>query len=414
MNTELFIARRITKAKTSSKNISKPIIIIAITGIALGLAVMIISVAILTGFKTEIRNKVIGFGSHIQISNFDSNYTFETKPINKNQNFYPSLDTVEGIRHIQIFATKSGILKTKDELQAVVLKGIGSDFDWSFFDKNMVEGKHFDVSDSAKNNNIVISKTIASMLKLKVGDKISIFFIQQPPRMRRFKISGIYKTSIAEFDKLFVIVDIAHIQKLNKWTNNQISGFEILIDNYDELDKMSDEVFNVAGYNFNKDGSKLKITTIKDKYPQIFDWLEIQNVNVWVILILMLLVAGFNMVSSLLIIILERTNMIGVLKSLGAENWSIRKIFLYQASFLTVKGLFWGNVIGIFLCLIQKYFGIIKLDEASYYLSQVPINLNVLSIILLNIGSLVATFFMLIIPSMIISKISPSKTIKYN
>ncbi|RLD63777.1 MAG: ABC transporter permease, partial [Bacteroidetes bacterium] len=334
--------------------------------------------------------------------------------INKNQNFYPSLDTVEGIRHIQIFATKSGILKTKDELQAVVLKGIGSDFDWSFFDKNMVEGKHFDVSDSAKNNNIVISKTIASMLKLKVGDKISIFFIQQPPRMRRFKISGIYKTSIAEFDKLFVIVDIAHIQKLNKWTNNQISGFEILIDNYDELDKMSDEVFNVAGYNFNKDGSKLKITTIKDKYPQIFDWLEIQNVNVWVILILMLLVAGFNMVSSLLIIILERTNMIGVLKSLGAENWSIRKIFLYQASFLTVKGLFWGNVIGIFLCLIQKYFGIIKLDEASYYLSQVPINLNVLSIILLNIGSLVATFFMLIIPSMIISKISPSKTIKYN
>ncbi|MCK5822879.1 MAG: ABC transporter permease, partial [Bacteroidales bacterium] len=177
MNTELFIARRITKAKTSSKKISKPIIIIAITGIALGLAVMIISVAILTGFKTEIRNKVIGFGSHIQISNFDSNYTFETKPINKNQNFYPSIDTVEGIEHIQIFATKSGILKTKDELQAVVLKGIGSDFDWSFFDKNMLEGNHFNVTDSVKSNNIVISKTIASLLKLKVGDKISIFFI---------------------------------------------------------------------------------------------------------------------------------------------------------------------------------------------------------------------------------------------
>ncbi|MCK5822880.1 MAG: ABC transporter permease, partial [Bacteroidales bacterium] len=187
-----------------------------------------------------------------------------------------------------------------------------------------------------------------------------------------------------------------------------------LINDYEDLDKMADEVFNVAGYNFNKDGSKLKITTIKEKYPQIFDWLEIQNVNVWVILILMLLVAGFNMVSSLLIIILERTNMIGVLKSLGAENWSIRKIFLYQASFLTVKGLFWGNVIGIVLCLIQKYFGIIKLDEASYYLTQVPINFNLFYIVILNIGSLIATFFMLLIPSMIISKISPSKTIKYN
>lgn len=412
MNTELFIARRITK--TSEKKISKPIIIIAITGIALGLAVMIISVSILTGFKTEIRNKVIGFGSDIQISNFDSNYTFETKPINKNQKFYPALDTLKGIKHIQIFATKSGILKTKNELQAVVLKGIGSDFDWSFFDKNMIEGKHFTVNDSIKSNKIVISKTIASLLKLKVGDKITIFFIQKPPRMRRFTISGIYKTSIKEFDKLFVLVDIAHIQKLNKWTKNQITGFEISINNYDDLDKMSNAVFNIAGYKFNKDGSKLKITTIRDKYPQIFDWLEVQNVNVWVILILMLLVAGFNMVSSLLIIILERTNMIGVLKSLGAENWSIRKIFLYQASFLTVKGLFWGNVIGISLCLIQQHFGILKLDEASYYLSKVPINFNILSILLLNGGSLLATFFMLIIPSMIISKISPSKIMRFN
>ncbi|MBE9469022.1 MAG: ABC transporter permease [Bacteroidetes bacterium] len=414
MNTELFIARRITNSKTSTKKISKPIIVIAIAGIALGLAVMIISVSILTGFKTEIRNKVIGFGSHIQISNFDSNCTFETKPIDKNQNFYPSLDTVEGIKHIQIFATKSGILKTKDELQAVVLKGIGSDFDWSFFDKNMLEGNHFTVIDSVKNNNIVISKTIASMLKLKLGDKTSIFFIQQPPRMRRFTITGIYKTSIEEFDKLFVLVDIAHIQKLNKWKKNQITGFEILIDDYEDLDKMTNLVFNVAGYNFNNDGSKLKISTIKEKYPQIFDWLGIQNVNVWVILILMLLVAGFNMVSSLLIIILERTNMIGVLKSLGAENWSIRKIFLYQASFLTAKGLLWGNAIGIILCLIQKYFGVLKLDEASYYLSQVPINLSLSYIVLLNIGSLIVTFFMLLIPSMIISKISPIKTLKYN
>lgn len=414
MNTELFIAKRIFSDKSVKKSISQPIMTIAIVGIALGLAVMILSVAIVTGFKSEISNKIIGFGSHIQIVNYDTNISFETEPINKAQSFYTDINDLMGIKNIQEFAIKAGIIKTKTDIQGVVLKGVGADFDWSFFDQNLVDGKSFRVNDSSKTDDILISKFIANLLKLNVGDKIIAYFIQDPMRMRPFVISGIYETSLAEFDEKFALIDIKHIQRLNNWNENQISGFEVLINDFSKLDKMTEDVRDIVGFHFNPDGSKLKVLSIKEKYPQMFEWLELTDMNVWVILILMIAVAGFNMISGLLIIILERTSMIGILKAMGTKNWSIRKIFLYQSGFIISKGLIWGNIIGLLICFLQFQFQIFKLDPTSYYLEAVPINLKVWHILALNVGTLFITVLMLIIPSYIISRLSPEKTIKFN
>ncbi len=414
MNTELFIARRLNSTKDTKDNFSKPMIQIAIIGIALGLAVMILSIAIVTGFKSEIRKKVIGFGAHIQVVNFDANSSFETNPLEKNQPFYPEIEEIDGIKHIQVYATKAGIIKSKEEIQGVVLKGIDSRFDWSFFDQYIIEGKHININDTSKTDKLVISKSIASLLKLEVGDDIAMFFIQKPPRMRRFKVAGIYETNLEEFDKLFALCDIKHIQKLNNWDENQVSGFEIKIDDFSQLKQMTNIVYDEIGYNFRKDGTKLRVLNIRDKYPQIFDWLKLLDINVLIILILMVSVAGFNMISALLILILERTNMIGVFKSLGAENRFIQKIFLYQSAFIIIKGLFWGNIIGLALCLLQHYFGIITLDPSSYYITVVPINLDLANVLLLNIGTLLITVLILIIPTMIISKVDPVKTIRFD
>ncbi|MBA7525133.1 hypothetical protein ES705_17282 [subsurface metagenome] len=413
VNTELFIAKRLISGKESSTRISRPIVFIAIIGISLGLAVMIIATAIVTGFKNEIRDKVIGFGAHIQILNYDSNTSFETKPVKKNQEFYPQMVNLPGIKHIQVFGTKAGIIKTETDIQGVVLKGVGSDFDWTFFKRNLTDGVAFRVTDTVKTNKVLISKYIAQLLKLKVGDSFSMYFVQEPPRMRKFTISGLYETGLEEFDKIYVITDIGHIQKLNNWSDNEVSGFEILLDNFENLEEMTWVVQQEVGFGFEEDGSRLKIRNIIRKYPQIFDWLNLQDMNVWIILILMLIVAGFNMVSGLMILILERTNMIGILKAVGTQNWSIRKIFLYQSAYLVAKGLFYGNIIGIGLCLLQHYFGIIKLDESSYYLSTVPINFNLLYILGLNLGTLLLTVLMLIIPSYLISTISPVKAIRF-
>lgn len=414
MNTELFIAKRLISGEKSSTRISRPIVFIAIIGISLGLAVMIIATAIVTGFKNEIRDKVIGFGAHIQILNYDSNTSFETKPVIKNQEFYPQMVNLPGIKHIQVFGTKAGIIKTETDIQGVVLKGVGSDFDWTFFKRNLTDGVAFRVTDTIKTNKVLISKYIAQLLKLKVGDSFSMYFVQEPPRIRKFTVSGLYETSLEEFDKIYVIADIGHIQKLNNWSDNEVSGFEILLDNFEDLEEMTWVVQQEVGFGFEEDGSRLKIRNIIRKYPQIFDWLNLQDMNVWIILILMLIVAGFNMVSGLMILILERTNMIGILKAVGTQNWSIRKVFLYQSAYLVAKGLFYGNIIGIGLCLLQHYFGIIKLDESSYYLSTVPINFNLLYILGLNLGTLLLTVLMLIIPSYLISRISPVKAIRFD
>lgn len=414
MNTELFIARRIFSDKSVNKGISQPIVTIAIIGIALGLAVMILSVAIVTGFKSEISDKVIGFGSHIQIINYDTNVSYETIPINKNKSFYYDLQNLEGIKHVQVFGTKAGIIKTKSDIQGVVLKGIGSDFDWSFFEKYLISGESFMVIDTAKTDRILISNYFANRLKLKTGDKLQIYFIQQPPRVRVFIVSGIYQTNLAEFDEQIALIDIAHIQNINGWSHEQISGIEVMIEDFSELEKMNETVRDIAGFSYSPEGTKLRVQTIKEKYPQIFDWLNLTDMNVWTILIIITLVAGFNMVSGLLILILERTNMIGILKAIGTKNWSIRKIFLYQSSFLISKGLLWGNIIGIVICILQAQFQIIKLDPANYYLEAVPINLKLWHVLALNAGSLLITVCMLVVPSYIIARLSPEKTIRFN
>ena len=414
MNTEFFIAKRIISEKKEKKGISQPIVTIAVIGISLGLAVMILAIAIASGFKTEISNKLIGFGSHIQIINYDTNISYETVPIKKDQPFFEDVKNLKGVKQIQQFGIKAGIIKTKSQdIHGVVLKGVGTDFDWSFFEQSIVAGKTFRVDDTSRTNKIIISEHIANLLKLKPGDKIAAYFIQDPPRMRVFSISGIYNTSLAEFDEKFIIVDLGHIQRLNNWNKNQISGYEVIIDNFSQIDKIARDVRDIVGFNFDPSGAKLKVQNIKEKYPQMFDWLNLTDMNVWIILILMTAVAGFNMVSSLLILILERTNMIGILKAIGTQNWSIRKIFLYQSAFLISKGLFWGNLIGIAICFIQMKFQLFSLDPSSYYLEAVPINLKLWHILALNLGTLFVTVLMLVIPSYIISKLSPEKTIRF-
>ncbi|MEE4197479.1 MAG: FtsX-like permease family protein [Bacteroidales bacterium] len=414
MNTELFIAKRLITEKKQKKGISQPIVTIAVIGISLGLAVMILAVAIASGFKNEISNKLIGFGSHIQIINYDTNISYETVPINKNQPFFEDVKNLKGVNQIQQFGIKAGIIKTKaEDIHGVVLKGIGPDFDWSFFEQNLVAGKTFRVTDTTRNDHIIISEHIANLLKLKPGDKIAAYFIQDPPRMRVFSIAGIYNTSLAEFDEKFILADIGHIQRLNNWNKNQISGYEVIIDNFSQMDPLTRDIRDIVGFSFDPTGAKLKVQSIKEKYPQMFDWLNLTDMNVWIILILMTAVAGFNMVSSLLILILERTNMIGILKAVGTQNWSIRKIFLYQSAFLISKGLLWGNIIGITLCFLQMKFQLISLDPSSYYLEAVPINLKLWHLVALNLGTLLITVLMLVVPSYIIARLSPEKTIRF-
>lgn len=382
----------------------------AIAGIALGLTVMIVSIAIVTGFKIMVRNKVIGFGSHIQIGNYDSNLSFESSPISKLQDFYPSLDTIEGIKHIQVYANKAGIIKTDDEIQGVVLKGVDSDYDWSFFKDRIIDGNVFEVNDTVKTNKILISKSIASRLRFKAGDDVRMYFLtegQSSPRGRKFEIEGVFETGLEEFDNMFIIGDIKHIQKINKWSDDMIAGFEVIIDDFDELDKLGLYIYNKIGYD-------LDTQTIKQLYPQIFDWLELQDMNVWVILVLMVAVAAITMISTLLILILERTNMIGILKALGSKDWSIRKIFLYNAVYIIGKGLMIGNIFGIGLCLLQKYFKLIALPVESYFVSYVPINLSLTNLILINSGTLVVCVLMLIIPSYVITRITPVKAIRFS
>ncbi len=399
---------------SGSGNLSRPFIRITTIAVALSLAIMIISIAIVTGFKKEISEKTIGFGSHIQILNYDGNRSYETQPISENQECLPKIKAIKGIRHIQKFALKPGIIKTDNDIQGVVLKGVAPDFDWSFFKKSLVDGNVFELSDSVTSNNIIISKTLSLLLKLKVGDKVKMLFVQEPPRARVFTISGIYDTKMSEFDKVFILGDIRHVRKLNDWKDDQVTGFEILVDDFNKIEDLTLEVDDIAGLIFFDDGSRLKVQSIKEKYPTIFDWLGLQDMNAIVLIVIMVIVAGINMISGLLIIILERTKMIGVLKAMGAENPLVQRIFLIQSGFIVIRGLIFGNLFGLTLCLIQQHFGVIKLDEASYYLSTVPIHLNAIHILLLNLGTFIVTIAMLVVPSMVISRISPEKTIKFD
>ena len=413
MSLSLFIARRIYRESDGGKQVSRPAVLIAMAGIAIGLAVMIIAVAVVIGFKSEVRNKVIGFGSHIQITNLDAVSSYETHPIAVGDSMMTALADYPEISHVQRFSTKPGMIKTDDAFQGMVLKGVGPEFDPHFIKEYLVEGEIPVFSDSVSTNQVLISKALATKMKLKLGDKIYTYYIQDDIRARRLTIAGIYQTNFSEYDNLFLLTDLNLVNRLNGWQPEQVTGVELQVKDYDRLEDITYEIATDIDNRQDDLGGVYYVRNIEQLNPQIFAWLDLLDLNVWVILILMIGVAGFTMISGLLIIILERTNMIGILKALGENNTSIRKIFLYISFFLIGKGMIWGNVIGIVLCLVQSYFRVVKLDPSVYYLDAVPIDLTVFSIVLLNIGTLAAAMLMMLGPSYLITKIHPAKSIRF-
>lgn len=415
MNTELFIARRIYKGdKQNTKRVSSPAIKIAIAGISLGLAVMIIAVCIMIGFKKEVREKVIGFGSHIQLMAFDSSSSYEPIPFAFSDTLANKLSSYQEITHYQPFITKPGVIKTESDFQGVVLKGVSETYDWDFFQKNMKSGNVIQTSDSTKKNQAIISQTLANKLHLKLGDAFMVYFVQDPVRVRKFNIIGIYETNFENYDQLFVVVPMQVLSKLNGYEQDMVSGVEVLIKDYNKLDEVARHLFFDMASHKDRFGNSLYIRSIKDINPMIFNWLSLLDMNVWFIIVLMITVSGFTMISGLLIIILERTNMIGILKSMGTRDFSIRKVFLYLSAFLIGQGMIWGNVIGLAFCLIQHYFHVIKLNPSTYYLTSVPVDINVLYILLLNIGTLAVSLLMMVGPSYLVARITPAKSIRFD
>lgn len=413
MNLELFLARKIHFSGDQKQKISSPAIKIATAGIALGLATMILAVSIVIGFKNEIRDKVVGFGSHIQVTNFDNNISYESQPICVNDTLLSKIKSVEGVKHVEEYATKPGIIKTDSDFQGVVLKGVGKDYDWTFFKQNMIEGNVLQNSDSITDNQTIISKHLADRLHLKVGDSFISYFIQEPIKARKFVITGIYSTNFEDYDKLFIITDIDIVKRLSEWDKDQVSGVEIFVNNFNDLESIKEEVFFSVISHKDRLGNTLYAKSIKEVNPMIFNWLELLDMNVWIILILMVSVSGFTMISGLLILILEKANMIGILKAMGAPNKMIRKTFIYVASFIILKGMLWGNIIALVICGAQELFGIIKLDPATYYVSEMPVEINIIYILLINIGTLLISLLMMVAPSYLIARISPAKSIKF-
>ncbi|MFT4575853.1 MAG: lipoprotein-releasing system permease protein [Polaribacter sp.] len=410
MNYELFIAKRIIAGKEYKNSISSPIIKIAITAIALGVIIMMISMATGSGFQHKIRDKISGFKGHIQITNYDDNNSeVSINPIDKNQDFYPEFKTIDGIKKVQIFANKAGVIMTATDFEGIVFKGVSANYDWSFFQEYLVEGRLPNFNQQ-RVRDVLLSKTVVDKLQLKLNDTITVFFMKaaknKAPSRYKLVVVGIYDSGFSQFDKSLMIGDIKETQRLNKWNENQIGGFEVLLDNFDDINQKGNEIYSTIG-------STLNSTTIVESYDVIFEWIELFDNNVWFIIGIMILVASINMITALLVLILERVQMVGILKALGSDNWGIRKIFLYNATYLILKGLLWGNVIGITLLLVQHYFGIITLDPASYHVTTVPVYINVFSVIMLNVGTLILCFLMLLIPSYIITKINPSKSIQF-
>lgn len=444
MNITHFIARRV--ALSEQKTFSRLIIRIAIAAVAISVAVMIVATALIAGFKEEIRAKIFGFWGHIHITEPNISHSFVSlAPIDKNQDFYPTISEVGqiryfedeevmgrefsrekmtkgGIKHIQAFALKPGMIQFHNEIEGIILKGVGPDYDWSFLEKYIQEGRPLDLaqatptelgSDSTGTDSlskeILISRQTADRLQIGVGDDFIVSFLQEKGTQlkRKFTVAGIYKTGLEEYDRKFALVDIRQIQRLLGWTQDEVSGFEVILDDIDDLAAFDEYIF------YDIIPNDLYSESIRKKTPEIFDWLDLQNVNEVVILGLMITVAIINMMTALLILILERTNMIGTLKALGSSNWDIRKIFLFYAGYIIVMGLLWGNGIGLAVCYLQDQFELIRLSEADYYLSVAPVHINVWTVLGLNLGSLLIILLFLIIPSYLITRISPVKAIRF-
>lgn len=415
MNLELFIAKRIYFSKEKGeKRVSSPAIKIAVAGVAIGLAAMILAVSIVIGFKTKVRDKVIGFGSHIQITSLSDNSSFDYGAIIADSAFVDSLSQHKDIKHVERYANIPGIIKTDTDFQGVMLKGVDKNYDWTLFKNNIIEGNIFTSENDSIKYRTIISQHIADKLNLKLGDDITTYFIREKSvSPRKFKITGIYNTNLENYDKLFIITDLSTVQRLNLWPEDKVTGLEILVNDYDNLDDIRNELFfDMLGYH-DKEGNTFYTRSIKEINPEILGWLELLDMNVIIIIALMLAISVFTMTSGLLIIILENTKLIGILKTMGAKNKTIRKTFLHVAAFLVLKGMLWGNLIGLGIILIQKYTQVFKLDPSTYYMDAVPVDINWLYFVLLNIGTLIITVGTMIIPSYMISNISPAKTMRF-
>ncbi len=418
MNVLFFIAKRVIGKSGKGNKISRPTINIAIAGVAIGITVMILTVAIVVGFQVSIRDKVEGFNADIQINKLDDNSSMEPAPINRYQPFLDALKKMPQVKHVEVYATKNGIIKTKTENEGVILKGVGGDYDWSFINKNLVKGSVFYPMDTIPGNGIIISKTIANELGADTGSKLLIFFITRTrladssgnysyeQRVKTFHVKGIYHTGLEEFDKDVVFVDIGQIQSLNFWTSSQIGGFEVDCKDFTKVDENEKAINKIIGQD-------LEAISIRKVNSAIFDWLDLQNTNAEIIIGLMVIVSAISMISALIVLILENANMIGLLKALGMTNWDIQKIFILDGAYLIALGLFFGNVAGLSLCWLQSHYGLIKLSQETYYISQVPIYLNWVYVTLLNVGAFVVSMLMLILPSFITSKVKPAVTLKY-
>ncbi|MDB4926173.1 FtsX-like permease family protein [Mucilaginibacter sp.] len=405
MNFTYFIAGRITFKP--NRTFSKLIVRIAIIGIMLGLGVMILSLAVIKGFKQEIREKIRGFDGDIKVVKYDLNSSYENTPFIKADTFVRAIKSNNLIAHLTPFATKPGIIKAHNGIEGVILKGVDNTYDWSFLKNNLVAGTVINFADTVESKRqIMISNITANRLKLKLGDKLLMYFVQQPLKRRPFKVVGIFETSIEDIDKTYVVGDLSLIKRLNNWSPDEIGGYELRVANFDELTP-------TAAFVNDNLPTRLKATTVIENYPVIFEWLNLLNVNAKVMLILMLIVAVINMISALLIMILERTSMIGILKAMGASNWRIQKIFLYNAAYLICLGLIFGNIFGLGLSWFQFKTHFFKLDATSYYMTFVPIQLNWADVVLLNIGTMIICLLVLIVPSMLVSKISPVKAIRF-
>lgn len=414
MNLPLFIAKRIYGDKGDKHKVSRPAISIATAGVAIGLAVMIVSVCVVLGFKHTIQAKVIGFGSHIQVTNFVAQTETEQYPIAASDSVMGAIHAINGVKHAERFAYKQGILKTDSNFLGIVLKGVGPEWDSTFIHENMVSGDIPRFSDVASSNKILISQSIANKLNLKQGQRVFAYFIDNDGvRIRRFNIAGIYQTNLSQYDSYMVFTDLYTTIKLNGWNPDQVSGIEVTVNDFNHVDDVEHQFIRQINKRTDHYGETYTSQTIKDINPQIFRWLDLLDMNVWIILALMTAVAGVTMISGLLIIILERTTMIGILKALGARNKTIRHLFLWFATFIIGRGLIIGNIIGLGVCFLQQYFGIVRLDPATYYVSTVPVEFNVPLLLLLNVATLLISVLVLIGPSYLISHIHPAKSMRY-
>ena len=414
MDWKLFVARRIYRSKEGEKEVSKPAVLIAMWGIAIGLAVMIVAVAVVIGFKHEVRDKVVGIGSDIAITNFDAQKSYETVPVVVGDSLLDALRSMEGVKHVQRYSTKPGMIMTEDNFLGMVLKGVSQEYDWKFLKEHLQEGEIPSFTDSASTNRTLVSRTIANKLNLKLGDKLYTYYISaENVRARRLEVAGIYQTNFSIYDDMFLLTDLYTVNRLNAWQADQASGIELEVADVSRLEETKEAISAEVDMLKDRYGATYYTQTVEESNPQIFAWLDLLDMNVWVILILMTGVAGFTMISGLLIIILERTNMIGVLKALGADNLAIRKVFLSFSVFLIGRGMLWGNIIGLSFVFIQSQFHLFKLDPSIYYVDSVPVVFQLWWWVLLNVCSLLASVLMLVGPSYLIDHIHPAKSIRF-